>query len=126
GQHGVRMRQEQEPRPVASTGNPRHEIRPPRNACVQPAFDTERLQVVAEKLGRRGLVAGRVDRVEADQLLEEVRDLLAQRLRGHYLRRPRMSRYGPGRTISSPTRSSSYMATAARWNSSRRSGSSDS
>ena len=92
GQDRVRVREEQQPRPVAAPTDPRHEVRPLRHARVQLALDAERLQVAAQQIGRRGLVPGRVDRVEADQLLEEGRDLLAQRARSHYSRQPTVSR----------------------------------
>ncbi len=46
---------------------------------VELDLDPVLLEVLAQKLRRQGLVPGRVDRVEADQLPEEVGRLLAQR-----------------------------------------------
>ena len=75
------MGEEREPRPVAAAGNSRDEVRPLRDLGVELAGDPVLLEVVAEQLCRAGLVPGRVDRVEADQLLEELADLVAERLR---------------------------------------------
>ena len=82
----------QEPRPVAASRDARDEARPLGHARVELALDAERLQVVAQQLGRDRLVAGRIDGVQADQLLEELDDLVAQGLRRHYVRRPIVSR----------------------------------
>ena len=92
GEHRVRVRQEEEPRPAAASGDARDEARPLRHARVELALDPERLQVVAQQLGGDRLVAGRIDGVEADQLLEELHDLVAQGLRRHYVRRPIVNR----------------------------------
>ena len=79
GENRVRVREERQPRPVAAPGNPRDEVRPLRHLRVELAGDAVLLEVVAQELGRTGLVPGRVDRVEADQLLEELADLVAER-----------------------------------------------
>jgi hypothetical protein len=73
------MREEREPRPRAVPRNPRDEVRPVRDFGVELDLDPVVLEVVAQKLRRQGLVSGRVDRVEADQLPEEVGRLLTQR-----------------------------------------------
>jgi hypothetical protein len=77
--NGVGVREEREPRPRAVPGNPRDEVGPVRDFGVELDLDPVLLEVLAQKLGRQGLVPGRVDRVEADQLPEEVGRLLAQR-----------------------------------------------
>jgi hypothetical protein len=74
---GVGVREEREPRPGAVSRNPCDEVRPVRDSGVELDLDPALLEVVAQQLGRQGLVAGRVDRVEADQLPEEVGRLLA-------------------------------------------------
>ena len=60
-------------------GDPGHEVRALGHLRDQLALDAVRLEVVAQELRRRRLVAGRVRRVDADQPLEEVGDLVAQR-----------------------------------------------
>ena len=65
-------------RPVAATTDSRHQVRPLGDTRVELALDTERLEVRAQQLGRRGLVPGRVDRVQPDQRLEELDGLVAQ------------------------------------------------
>src|SRR5204863_9115784 len=77
-EHGVRVREEQQARALSPARDPRDEVRPPGLARVQLAFDSERLQVVAEELGRERLVPGRVDRVQPDPLLEELDRLVAE------------------------------------------------
>ena len=79
GEHRVGVREQQQPRPVAAPRNPRDEVRPLGHARVQLALDPERLEVVAQQLGRLGLVPRRVDRVQPDELPKEVDDLVAQR-----------------------------------------------
>ena len=56
-----------ERRPVAAR-QPRDEVRPLRHAREELGLDAVRREVVAEQLGRARLVAGRVDRVQPDQL----------------------------------------------------------
>jgi hypothetical protein len=77
--HGVRMREESESRPSAVPGNPRDEVGPIRDFGVELDLDPVLLEVLAQQLRGQGLVPGRVDRVEADQLPEEVGRLLTQR-----------------------------------------------
>ena len=74
----VRMREQQEARPVSAPGNARDEVRPLRDLRVQLALDAVLGEVVAQQLGRLRLVPRRVDRVEPDQLLQELRDLVAE------------------------------------------------
>ena len=60
-----------EPRPVAVPGIRATRFARAGSSRVELARDAVRLEVAAEELGRARLVPGRVDRVEADQLLEE-------------------------------------------------------
>ena len=73
------MREKSEPRPGPVAGNARDEIRPVRDFGVELDLDPVLLEVLTQKLRRQGLVPGRVDRVQADQLPEEVGRLLTQR-----------------------------------------------
>ena len=82
GEHDVRVAEEEQRRPVAAR-DPRDEVRALGHLRDQLALDAVRLEVVAQELGRSGLVAGRVRRVDADQALEKVGDLVAQVCRGH-------------------------------------------
>ena len=77
--NGVRVREESEPWHGAVSRDARDEIRPVRDFGVELDLDPVLLEVLAQKLRRQGLVPGRVDRVEADQLPEEVGRLLTQR-----------------------------------------------
>jgi len=81
--HRVRMGQKGQPRPVAGSGNPGDEVRALRRLRVELARDSIFLEVLAQHLCGPGLVAGRIDRVEPDQLLQKVGDLVAQRDRRH-------------------------------------------
>ena len=72
------MGHQQEARAVAS-GKPRDEVRPVGGLRDELARDAVASQVRGEELGRTRLVAGRVDRVEPQQLLEELGHLLAER-----------------------------------------------
>jgi hypothetical protein len=92
GEHGVGVREEEQPWPSAAPWNPRDQVRPLRHLRVQLARDAAGFQVRAQVLRGDRLVAGRVDGVEADELLEELRRLLAQRDRRHQRRVPRTSR----------------------------------
>ena len=77
GEDSVRVRHQEQARPVA-TGQARDEvgaIRRPREELARNAVPGE---VVAEQLRGPRLVAGRVDRVEPDELLQELGDLLAE------------------------------------------------
>ena len=100
---------------AAAAGDPRDEIRPLRHPGVELARDAVRLEVAAQMLGGARLVPGRVDRVEPDQLLQEVvtssrtsvsvpEILLASRPPERYLRRDErpLLRRGDG---SAPARS---------------------
>jgi hypothetical protein len=79
-QNSVRVGQEQEPRRVRiATGDPRHEVGTIGDAREQRALDAERLEVPPQELRRDRLVAGRVDRVEAEQAREEPDHLVPDR-----------------------------------------------
>src|SRR5207247_710120 len=73
------VREEGQPRAVTRARDPGDEVRTFGHLGVQLAGDAVRLEVPAQVLGRAGLVPGRVDRVEADQLREERRHLVTQR-----------------------------------------------
>jgi len=81
--HRVRMGQKGQPRPVAGPRNPGDEVRAFRRFRIELTRDAVRLEVLAQHLCGPDLVAGRVDGVEPDQLLEEVGDLVAERNRRH-------------------------------------------
>src|SRR5207249_1630274 len=66
GEHGVRVREEEEPWALAAAGDPRDEVRPLGHLRVELADDSARLEVLAQELRGRRLVAGRVDGVEPD------------------------------------------------------------
>src|SRR5689334_12257388 len=83
GDDGVRVGQEQQARPTAAPGQPRDEVRALGGACLELALDAVPCEVVAQQLGRLRLVPGRVDRVEPDELLQELGDLVAERHGGH-------------------------------------------
>src|SRR5215210_656622 len=89
---GVGVRQEDEPRAAALPGYPRNEVRALGNLRVQLRRHAVVAEVLAQELGRAGLVPRWVDRVDADQLLEEGRHLLPQRDGRHYVRVPSVSR----------------------------------
>ena len=77
------MGQEHEPRPGAGAGDPRDEVRPLRHLRVQLGLDPVVAEVLAQELRRARLVPGRVDGLDADQLLEELGRLLSQGDRRH-------------------------------------------
>ena len=77
--HRVGVREEREPRPGPVARNARDEIRPVRDFGVELDLDPVLLEVLAEQIRGQGLVPGRVDRVEANQLPEEIDRLLTQR-----------------------------------------------
>src|SRR5439155_12882815 len=79
GEHRVRVRKEEETWALAAAGDPRDEVRPAGHLRVELAVDAARLEVLAQELRSRSLVAGRVDGVEPDQSLEELGHLLAER-----------------------------------------------
>ena len=78
GEHRVRVREERERRPVAAAKT-RDDVRPLRLARVELDLDPVPREVVAEHLGGADLVPRRVDRLSADQRLQQRRDLLARR-----------------------------------------------
>jgi hypothetical protein len=71
--------EERERRAVTAPANACDEVRALGRARVESALDACCLEMVAEELGGERLVAGRVRRVETDELLEERRDLGRQR-----------------------------------------------
>ena len=79
GGHDVGVREQRERRAAAGAAQARDEVRPLGHLRVQLALDARVLEEVAEQLRRRGLVAGRVRRVDADQLPQELDRLVAQR-----------------------------------------------
>jgi len=79
GEHRVRVGQEGKPGPGAGSRNPSDEVRAFRRLRVELARDPVCLEVLAQQLRRSRLVAGRIDSVEPDQLLQKVGDLVAQR-----------------------------------------------
>jgi hypothetical protein len=68
-------KQSEGPSPPLSPGD---EVRPLRHARVELDLDAVRLQVVAQQLGRDRLVPGRVDGVQAEQLLQQPDGFVAQ------------------------------------------------
>jgi hypothetical protein len=66
-----------EERRAVAARDARDEVRALGHLRDQLALDAVRLEVVAQQLGRARLVARRVRRVDADQALEEVGDLVA-------------------------------------------------
>ena len=85
GEHDVGVREERKRRPVAGPADAGDEVRALGHARVELTLDTGRLQVVAQELGSRGLVAGRIRGVDADEPLQQL---------GYFthLRAPRTSR----------------------------------
>ncbi len=84
GEHGVRMGEKEEARSLGvSAADPRDEVRPLGNPRMEPALDPERLEPGAKELGRPGLVSGRIDGVDANEVLEQLRHLVAQGDRSH-------------------------------------------
>ncbi len=80
GHDGVRVREQQQARPAAASRQARDEVRALRDLRVDLAANAVVAEIVAQQLGRLRLVAGRIDRVEPDQLLEKLRNLVAQRV----------------------------------------------
>src|SRR4029079_17541983 len=74
-----RVREQEQALAIAATWDARDQVRPLRAPCVELALDAVAGEVVAQQLGRLGLVARRVDGVQADQLLQELGDLVAER-----------------------------------------------
>jgi hypothetical protein len=75
GEHDVGVREQRERRPAAGPADARDEIRALGNARVELALHARGLQVVAQELCRRSLVAWRIRRIETDEPLQEVDDL---------------------------------------------------
>ena len=78
GPHRIGVGEERQRRAVAAR-EPGNEVEPVGGAADELAGNPAPLQVVAQQLGGDRLVAGRVDGVEPEQLLEERRHLLAER-----------------------------------------------
>ncbi len=71
GEHGVGVREQQQPWPVSGPRKPRDEVRARGVASVELALDAVLLEVRAQQLGGGGLVPGRIDGVDANELLEQ-------------------------------------------------------
>ena len=84
-EHDIGVREEEQRRPVAATRDARNEVCSFRHPRVQLHLRAVFLEVLAEKLCRGGLVARRVGRVHADELLQELGHLVAERNRRHRL-----------------------------------------
>ena len=80
GEHDVRVREERERGAAVRPAHPRDEVRPVGHVRVQLALDPRLVEVRAQELRGGRLVAGRIRRVDADQLLEEPGDLAQRRL----------------------------------------------
>jgi hypothetical protein len=78
--HDVGVREERERRATTGAADPRDEVGALRGLRDQPALDARVLEVGAQVLRGRRLVARRVRRVDADQLPQERRDLAQRRL----------------------------------------------
>ena len=74
-EHRIRVAEERQRRPVPAL-DPGDEICPLRHSRVELGLDPVRPEVVAQQLGRLGLVPRRVDRVEPEERLEERGDLV--------------------------------------------------
>ena len=72
GQHRVHVAQQAQGRPVGRPGQPRDQVRPPLDLGQQLDLEARALEQVAQELLGGLLVAGRVDRVEPDQALQEL------------------------------------------------------
>jgi hypothetical protein len=82
----IGVRKERQSRPVAAAKT-RDEIRARGILGVEITCDAVRLEVVAQELGRRGLVARWIRRVDPDEALQQVYDFVAHR----HLRLPTMT-----------------------------------
>ncbi|MEN3313008.1 MAG: hypothetical protein V7645_2337, partial [Actinomycetota bacterium] len=71
--------EEEQRRPIAATSQTCNEVGTLGHARIQLHLGAVLLQVLAEKLGGSGLIARRVRGVDADQLLQELGDLVAGR-----------------------------------------------
>ena len=77
-EHGVDVRQQAQRRPVGAAAQPRDEVRALVHGAQQRDLEAGAAQLGGEHLLRDALVAGRVDRVRADQALKKLRRLLLQ------------------------------------------------
>ena len=87
-EHDVGVREEEQRRPFAATRYARNEVRAFGHTRIQVHLCAALLEVLAQNLRRRGLVARRVGRVDADQILQELGDLVAQRDRDAHVNLP--------------------------------------
>src|SRR5439155_13396496 len=83
GNDRVGVGEQEQPRPVSTAGQARNEVLPFGNTPEELALDPERLEVIAQELGRHGLVPGPVDRVQTEELPEKLGRLVAYRERRH-------------------------------------------
>ena len=74
GEDDVGVREEGERRAVTGPADARDEVRALGHARVELALDSRRLEVVAQQLGRRGLVPRRIRRVDANEPLQQLND----------------------------------------------------
>jgi hypothetical protein len=87
---------EEEERRAVAARDPGYEVRALGRLRDQFALDAVGLEVVAQELGRRGLVSGWVRRVDPDEALQEVGDLVTEGY-GAQRRVPRTSVYSRSR-----------------------------
>jgi len=87
GQHRVEVAEQAQHRAVVAAAQRRHQIRAVLVGRQQLRLESRRAQVGVEMLDRRALVAGRVDRVETDQLAEQLHRLVLQLVCGHWRER---------------------------------------
>ncbi len=78
GEDDVGVAEQQQRRAVAATRNPGDEAGALGHARVEVAANAVCLEVFAQELGRRRLVAGRVGRVDADEPAEQIGDFVPQ------------------------------------------------
>jgi len=76
GPHRVGMRDQGERRPAAA-GQARDDVRPLGHPREELVLDSRALEIGAQELGGNRLVAGRVDSVGAQELLQELGGLVA-------------------------------------------------
>ena len=97
----VRVRKQEQARPVAPPGKSPDEVRALRYLRVQLTLDSVCSEVVPEQLRGDSLVPRRIHRVEPDQLLDEVGNLVAETSRAHR-RLPSTRRYARGSATAPP------------------------
>jgi hypothetical protein len=105
GEDGVRVREQEYARAIASAGQPGDEIRALRHFGVELDLDAALTEIGTQQLGRPGLVPGRIDRVEADQPLQELGRLVAESEGRHLAARPEeqeLPRFALGTVRGSP------------------------